>query len=104
VVEEVPVKLKEGVNLEGVSWRMFYAACVAEEIYKKHGVECVITSANDGKHGDKTLHHKGLALDLRTWNLNGREAYVTADIKQALGPGYDVVLERDHIHMEYDPK
>lgn len=97
------MKLKEGVSLKDVSWRMFYAACVAEEIYQRYGVECVITSANDGKHGDKTLHHKGLALDLRTWNLKGREGEVTAELKAALGPDYDVVLERDHIHCEYDP-
>jgi hypothetical protein len=98
------MKLKEGVNLEGVSWRMFHAACVAEQIYKKYGVECVITSANDGKHGDKTLHHKGLALDLRTWNLGGREMQVSVELAAALGKDYDVVLEKDHIHMEYDPE
>lgn len=96
------MKLKDGVNLENVSWRMFYAACVAEEIYKKYGVECVITSANDGKHGDKTLHHKGLALDLRTWNLNGRAVQVADELRKALPDAYDVVVESDHIHMEYD--
>jgi hypothetical protein len=96
------MKLKPGVNLDGVSWRLFYAAVVAEEIYKKFGAELVITSANDGKHGDKTLHHKGLALDLRTWNLGGREMQVASELAAALGKGYDVVLEKDHIHMEYD--
>jgi hypothetical protein len=98
------MKLKAGVDLKDVSWRMFFAAVVAEEVYRKYGAELVITSANDGKHGDKTLHHKGLALDLRTWNLNGRETEVTAELKKALGNGYDVVLEKDHIHCEYDPE
>jgi hypothetical protein len=97
------MKLKDGVSLQDVSWRMFHAACVAEEVYRKYGVELVITSANDGKHGDKTLHHKGLALDLRTWTLGGREVEVTAALKDALGHDYDVVLEKDHIHMEFDP-
>jgi len=98
------MKLKPGVNLQDVSWRMFYAAVIAEGVYRKYGAELVITSANDGKHGDKTLHHKGLALDLRTWNLGGREMQVSAELQKALGDEYDVVLESDHIHCEYDPE
>ena len=98
------MKIKPGVNLEGVNWRMFFAAVVAEEIYKKYGAELVITSANDGKHGDKTLHHKGLALDLRTWNLNGRETEVCAALNKALGGFYQAVLEKDHIHLEWDER
>mgnify|MGYP001593379548 CR=1 FL=1 len=82
---------------------MFHAAIVAEMVYRQYGTDLVITSANDGKHGDKTLHHKGLALDLRTWTLNGREMQVAASLKKALGDDYDVVLEKDHIHVEYDP-
>ena len=81
---------------------MFKAAVIAEEVYGKQGVELVITSANDGKHGDKTLHHKGLALDLRTWTLGGREGEVAKALQEALGEAYDVVLEVDHIHVEYD--
>ena len=98
------MKLKTGVNLEGVQWQMFKAAVIAEEVYGKQGVELVITSANDGKHGDKTLHHKGLALDLRTWTLGGREGEVAKALQEALGEAYDVVLEVDHIHLEFDPK
>lgn len=97
------MKLKEGVSLKDVSWRMFHAAVVAERVYGRRGVELVITSANDGKHGDKTLHHRGLALDLRTWTLKGREAEVAAELRRELGDDYDVVLEKDHIHVEYDP-
>src|SRR5688572_28653755 len=95
------MKLKDGVNLEGVSWRLFYAAVVAERVWANYGAELVITSANDGKHGDKTLHHKGLALDLRTWNLNGRHMQAAADLRKELGDGYDVVVESDHVHLEY---
>ena len=98
------MKLKPGVSLQDVSWRMFHAAVIAEAVYKKYGVELVITSANDGKHGDKTLHHKGLALDLRTWTLNGRALQVADEIRNALPDAYDVVVEPDHIHLEYDDK
>lgn len=97
------MKLKEGVNLEGVQWQMFKAAVIAEAVFAKHGSELTITSANDSKHGPNTLHHKGLALDLRTWQVTGREGALIADLKRELGDDYDVVLESDHIHMEFDP-
>ena len=98
------MKLKAGVNLENVSWVMFRAAVIAESVYRQYGTELVITSANDGTHGDKTLHHKGLALDLRTWTLNGRETMVAQSLRNALGEDYDVILERDHVHIEVSPK
>lgn len=99
------MRLKDAsVRLEGVSWRMFDAAIKCEAVYEKYGAELVITSAKDGKHGPKSLHYEGLALDLRSRNLNGREMFVVADLKLALGPDYDVVLEADHIHVEYDAK
>lgn len=97
------MKIKDGVNLEGVSWQMFKAAILAEKVYEKFGAELVITSGTDGKHGTHSLHYKGLALDFRTWNLNGRETEVTAELKKELGEEYDVVLEGDHIHCEWDP-
>ena len=98
------MKIKAGVNLKGVQGVMFHAAVIAEAVYRQYGTELVITSANDGKHGDKTLHHKGLALDLRTWTLNGREVMVVQSLKNALGSDYDVVLERDHLHIEVSDK
>jgi hypothetical protein len=98
------MRLKDdSVKLEGVDWRMFHAALVAEAIYRKYGAEVVITSAKDGKHSAHSLHYKGRALDLRTWNLAGREMQVRDELQAALGDDYDVVLESDHIHMEHDP-
>ena len=98
------MRIKEGVNLEGVQWQMFKAAIIAEHVYGKFGAECIITSANDGSHKDGSLHYQGQALDLRTWNVGGRETQVHAELKKALGDDYDVVLEKDHIHVEFDPK
>jgi len=98
------VKLKDGVSLVGVQWQMFKAAIIAEAVYREYGTELVITSANDGKHKDGSLHYQGKALDLRTWTLNGREVMVHAKLQRELAPDYDVILERDHIHVEYQPK
>jgi hypothetical protein len=67
-----------------------------------------ITSANDSIHHPESLHYKNLAYDIRIWNIIGAvkaEARSWAERMQvALGDDYDVLLERDHIHVEYDPE
>jgi hypothetical protein len=98
------VKLKEGASLEGCSWRMFDAAIKCEPSFNSRGVDLVITAGTDGKHMVGSLHYKGMALDIRTRNIVGNEVEVLAELKTALGPAFDVVLEGDHIHLEYDPK
>ena len=71
--------------------------------------ECTITSANDSKHSEKSLHYNGCALDFRTKDYAGDKQALRDRIKAALGPDFDVVLEalgedNEHIHVEYDPK
>ena len=67
----------------------------------------VITSAQDFARtrvrGSK--HYTGEALDFRTYYLKDQEKQEF--LKQAIsafGEDYDVVLEADHLHIEYDPK
>jgi len=52
-----------------------------------------------------SLHYKGLAIDLRTRDLkSGVAEKLIRLLKEKLGRSYDIVLEPDHIHLEYDPK
>ena len=64
----------------------------------------IITSTTDGKHLPDSLHYKGLAVDLRTRDLSieDKQLYFSA-LKFALRKLCDVVLETDHIHVEYSP-
>jgi hypothetical protein len=66
-----------------------------------------VTSANDGDHGYGSLHFDNRAFDIRIKNIIGHvggEARLWAERMQiALGDEYDVLLEKDHIHIEYDP-
>ena len=98
------MKLKNNASLVGVRWEMFDAAVKVEECYQKLGFECVITSGSDGQHMKGSLHYKGLALDFRKRNVPivMRPKLLKA-IRQALGPDFDVVDEKDHIHTEFDP-
>ena len=67
--------------------------------------EIVVTSILDGVHSSKSLHYKGLAFDIRTYIYTQYEiSKLMGSLKYMLGPNYDVVLEKNHIHIEYDPK
>lgn len=78
---------------------------VASRAFAKHGLEAVITSGLEGEHMIGSLHPKGKAIDWRRWQSDaiGVTAQVVADMRQELGPRYDVILEGTHIHTEFDP-
>lgn len=101
------MKLKAGVRLADLCPQMVLAAVIIDGIYGD--VECVITSANDSKHGDASWHYKGRALDFRTKTYAGDKQALRDEIKAALGQDFDVVLEalgedNEHLHVEWDPK
>ena len=72
-------------------------------IYFKRDEDLFITSIRDGRHGDITLHYDGWAFDIR-FPRHSPVQDVVADIKKELGPDFDVIVESDHIHVEYDPE
>lgn len=97
--------IKQGVDLRGVQPQLILAFVVACAVYARHKSECWITSASDGTHGPTSLHYQGLALDLRTRHVPPDAlAPLHADLASALGEQFDVVLESDHLHVEFDPK
>ena len=98
--------LKAGVRIAGMRPEILLAAVAAERVYEKAGFECTITSCMDGQHMAGSLHYKGSAIDLRTKNVpRAIELKQIVDrLKECLGADFDVVVEADHIHVEFDPK
>lgn len=97
--------IKVGVDLRGLKPQMAIAYTIASQVYAKQKALCVITSGTDGKHGPNSLHYSGNALDLRTNMLTKEQQdLVLRDLVVALGGQFDVVLESDHLHVEFDPK
>ncbi len=98
--------LKAGVKVAGMRPEILLAAVAAERVFEKAGFECTITSCVDGQHMVGSLHSKGAAIDLRTRHVpHAIELRQIVDrIKECLGAEYDVVVETDHLHIEYDPK
>jgi hypothetical protein len=97
--------IADNVCMVGVKPEIIPAIMAAEKAYAEYGADCIITSCTGGKHSHKSLHYKGYAVDFRTMNVNPSVAEsVAMRLKNALGNNYDVVLEKDHLHIEYDPR
>lgn len=97
--------IKAGVDLRGLTPQMAVAYTIASLIYHRYEQPCWITSGSDGKHGPNSLHYQGKALDLRTRHLTVEQIpLIHRELKIALGTQFDVVLEGDHLHIEFDPK
>ena len=94
-----------GAKVNGIQPEMVLAFLIASSLYDNYVVKCVMTEATGGKHSEGSLHYVGLAIDLRTRDMTEKMAEVIVKkVKEALGDQYDVVLEKDHIHIEFQPK
>ena len=97
--------IKKGVKITGLQPEILLAIIEAREVYRELDAELIITSLLDGKHMPKSFHYKGLAVDLRTRHLSNKDKMIaTARLRLMLGPNYDIVLEKTHLHIEFDPK
>lgn len=76
----------------------------ARMVLGNHKYQATITSANDGRHMSGSKHYKGNGIDMRTYDMEGMETVVATTARDFLGENYDLVLEDDHIHVEYDPE
>ena len=94
-----------GVKLSGLQPEMLEACDVAEAVYAYFDKDCIVTSGRDPHHSDYSHHYKGLAIDLRTRHLSATETiHIHEQLQMRLGDEYQVILETDHIHVEYDPR
>lgn len=101
-------KIKEGVSTTHLKYvlanKLNQIALICKLI---NGVNYVmtITSGNDGVHKKYSKHYVNEAIDIRTRDMSEHDKILTKIwIKKWLGVNYNVILESDHIHIEYDPE
>ena len=99
------IKMKANVDPIGVQPELLLAVMIANEVCKDLFTELVITSMNDSKHSRTSLHYAGAAFDMRTvgHGLMSPELAKTVfkQLRAALTTDYDVLLEKDHLHIEW---
>lgn len=97
--------LKHGVNPNFSKLQLGIFSILDEVFYTCAKRECIITSANDGKHMPTSFHYKDRALDLRDIDLPANMiTAVVRELIRKLPKGWQVIKESNHIHIEYDPK
>ena len=110
---KILIKFKKGVKVDGITKECIYAMSVADNYFNLYlDRDIVVTSVNDGRHMKKSKHYEGNAFDLRTWTTDTSGVQIDKEEKQCIGANiykrlgnkYDLLVEKDHIHIEYDPK
>jgi hypothetical protein len=101
-----PVSMKAGTSIVGVSPEMAFGLVIIAGVFQARSVPCVVTACTDGRHGNGSLHYVGAAVDLRLPSRilgDAADLAMVQDLRAALGTEWDVVLETDHLHCEFDP-
>jgi uncharacterized protein YcbK (DUF882 family) len=101
------MKLKPGVSLKGIQPETAIAMFVVDGVYKRvAGIEMTVTAGTDGVHKEGSLHYVGLAFDSRTKDVSPEKLdLLLQEIRTALGGmEFDIVMESDHLHCEFQPK
>jgi hypothetical protein len=95
--------LKNGVSLSKLQGCMCVAVICANDFCNQINVPFFITSGNDGVHMDHSLHYDGLAIDIRTNTMTDYQKNLCISyLRERLDGCFDIILESDHIHIEYD--
>lgn len=109
----MPLRIKGGekkARVFGTQPEMVMASMIVAFIWLEFfpGVECVVTEGSGGKHKDGSRHYVGFGKDYRIFNLPEPKSEsvdrAAKEMRRRLGPDYDVIIEIDHIHVEFDPK
>lgn len=97
------------VNILGLEPVMFSALKTIElccKIANGENYDITITSARDGSHMKNSLHYVGLAIDIRSHDMSNitESAKWIDKFLNINSKCFDIVIENDHIHIEYDKK
>lgn len=99
------ISFKSSVSVVSVQCVVFDIIIAAFSVSTLLGYDLIVTSISDGTHKIGSKHYIGEAVDIRTFHMfaEDRRLFVSR-LQSILGSGFDVVLEKDHIHVERDCK
>lgn len=99
------MRFKRGVYVRGACVELLFALQTMERLYRDAGHVLTVTSVADGAHSSRSLHYSGRAADLRIRDIPEPDVQrILALGRDELPQDFDLVLEPDHFHLEYDPR
>ena len=100
------IYLKDDTVRPANAWGLLLGLIVLDQVLAKYSLNCGITSLNDSKHSKTSLHYADNAADIRTkdWPARIDKAAVVSEMRSRLNHHYDILLESNHIHIEYQPR
>lgn len=99
------IRFKPEVRIGFFTEQLGTVLAVAARWSARGGLDVEVNSINDGvnAHMAGSLHPFDLAIDLDTDGDFASDLPLLGEyLRRTLPPGFDVVLERDHVHVEYD--
>ena len=96
------LSLGEKCRIGGIAPELLVAIMVMRDAYRGWAQELNIYHVTDGNHMVGSLHYIGHALDATLPGVNA--SLKLRGLRKALGPDFDVVDEKTHLHVEYQPK
>ena len=93
------------IGFQSLKPQLVLALIIIDQVMKQFGQEVMITSINDAKHASTSLHYDGGAVDIRSrWFDEPQAVLDTCLLALGNSPDFDMILESDHFHLEYQPK
>lgn len=91
------------VRIRRCYYRLSLVLDIASDWSCQTGIDVDVNSVDDGVHGAGTLHGRSLAIDFDTDGDRAPDLESLYEHMRVQMPaGYDVLHERDHVHVEYD--
>ncbi|MBA7610716.1 hypothetical protein ES703_17928 [subsurface metagenome] len=94
--------IKTGVDISRLNRPIRRALNPISQWFQAYNEELVIISTYEGDHSPSSLHYCNDAIDVRFPRQQNKDLF--KNLARELGKKFDVVVESDHIHIEYDPK
>ena len=94
--------IKLGVSIEKLNRKARRGLGVVAAVFAEFNYEAIVTSTYEGNHSPRSLHYANDAFDVRL--PPDGVVKIVLELRERLGKDFDVVLEKDHIHIEHDPE
>jgi hypothetical protein len=106
VDESKMIRIKSGLTgcrIHGLQPELILGLMVVKDVYDYIQQDVIVTCISDSKHKNSSLHYVGFAADLSLPSAD-KTSVVLDRLHINLGDDFDIVLEGDHIHVEFQPK